>query len=148
MRDFRGEKYRVDSLLFASLTVSPTHSYFQPSYQARAAVISPTSTVIYLSGSFADEHDSSWGGINHSAGPNSVRKMPTRLIENKISSRVLVCLVYAQISRTFDMLLCTIILNMQVNSSVYSRRELMLNFLLMSRRRGANASSCLFSYSL
>jgi len=79
-----GEKYKVDP---PPSTSRLTHTHLlSSSYQARASVISDIDGYILIR-LFAGEHDSSRGGINHSAGPNSVRGR-RRLIENKISPRM------------------------------------------------------------
>lgn len=59
---------------------SHPHTSTSSAYQAQILVISRhRHMVIYtrLSDSFTDEDDSSRGGINHSRGPNSLRKTPT-----------------------------------------------------------------------
>jgi len=84
MGEFRGKN--TESILFFAWP-SLTHTLLLSTlYQARAIIISPTSTLIYLSDSFAGEHDSSRGGINHLAGPNSVRKTPTTYRKQNFST--------------------------------------------------------------
>lgn len=72
-----GFRWKNTKSILLRLAVAPTHSYLRARIKRRVSVISDIDGYILLSGSFADAHDSSRGGINHSAGPSSVRKTPT-----------------------------------------------------------------------